>query len=113
MSATPPIETVILKVVSSYVSSRLDSKYGLEWKDVKDSPGDKGEYNEKRSKIAKEAFFAVRARTGADFVDYFVSTLCSVPQRMTDEAFADLSRQLHTETQRVRILTLLALSARS
>jgi CRISPR-associated protein Cmx8 len=113
MSSPTPLEAVVLKIVSSYVSSRLDSKYGLEWKDVKDSPGDKTEYNEKRNKIAKDAFLAVRARTGADFVDYFVSTLCSVPQRMTDESFADLSRQLHENTNRVRTLTLLALSARS
>lgn len=113
MSTPTPLETVVLKIVTSYVTSRLDSKYGLDWKGVKDNPEEKGEYNEKRSKIAKDAFLAVRARTGADFIDYFVSTLCSVPQRMTDESFADLSRQLHENTNRVRTLTLLALSARS
>jgi CRISPR-associated protein Cmx8 len=114
MSNTPvAIESLVLKIVSAYLSSRLASKYDLAWKDVKEGTDDKGQYNEKRSKLAREAFLATRARTGADFIDYFVSTLCSVPQRMTEEAFLDLSRQLHQNTDHVRTLTLLALSARS
>ncbi len=108
-----PLETTVLKVVSSYLSRRLATKHDLAWKDAKESAEGKGEYNEKRSKLAKDAFLAVRARTGSDFIEYFVSTLCSVPQHMTDEAFLDLSRQLHESTDRVRTLTLLALSARS
>lgn len=108
-----PLESVVLKIVSAFLSRRLSSKYDLAWKDAKASDETKGEYNEKRSKLAKEAFLAVRARTGADFVEYFVSTLCSVPQHMADETYLELSRQLHGNTDRVRTLTLLALSARS
>lgn len=107
------IETVVLKIVSSYLNRRLETKYGLAWKDVKENADDKGQYNEKRSKLAKDAFLAIRARTGADFIDYFVSTLCSVSQHMTDESFLDLSRQLHEHPDRIRTLTLLALSAKS
>jgi CRISPR-associated protein Cmx8 len=107
------LEQIVLDVVKTYLSRRLASKFSLEWKDVQGHPQREAEYEEKKEKLAKEAFLAVRARTGADFVEYFVSTLCSVPQRMTDATFAQLSHHLFQDTDRIRTLTLLALSARS
>lgn len=106
------IETTVFHIVTSYVAKKLESKHDLRWQTVKGT-GAEGEYSEKRSKIAREAFLAVRARTGVDFVDYFSSTLCSVPQRITEETFVTLSKELFTNPDRIRTLTLLALSARS
>lgn len=108
-----PVETIVLEIVGRYVSRRLKGKYDLDWTSASTSDTSRQEYGEKKAKIAKDAFLAVRARTGADFIDYFVSTLCSVPQHMTDESFTSLSAELYRNTDRIRTLTLLALSARS
>jgi CRISPR-associated protein Cmx8 len=105
------LEDVIYALMQSYVLQRLDSKYDLKWETAKDNPKKRDEYNEKKQKIAKDAFLAVRSRTGADFVSYFAGTLCSVSQYLPKERFALLTRALHDETERVRTLTLLALSA--
>ncbi len=105
------IESLLYHLVGNYISRRVESK-GLRWEEVKDNPARKKEYEEARSKVAKNAFLAVRARTGADFVSYFASTLFSVPQHVREEAYLTLTQQLHADTDRIRTLTLLALSAR-
>lgn len=108
-----PLEGVVLDLVGRYLSRKLKSKYDLEWESAQSTDGGKRNYEEKKGKLAKDAFLAVRARTGADFIEYFVSTLCSVPQFLPEERFLSLSKQLYQETDRVRTLTMLALSARS
>lgn len=110
--AKKPMESILYDVVGQYLSRKLDSKYDLQWKNSK-TDEDKQEFDEKRAKLAKDAFLAVRARTGADFIDYFVSTICSVRQYLPEETFRELSAALYADTARVRTLTMLALSARS
>lgn len=106
-------EALVYRVVGAYVRRRLKSKHDLEWSAVKDNPAKRKEYEEHRGKIARDAFLAVRSRTGTDFTDYFATTLCSVPQFLSEENFVALARALHDDADRVRTLTLLALSARS
>jgi CRISPR-associated protein Cmx8 len=105
------IESIILDVVRGYVTRRLESKYKLVWKEAKNDPKKRQEYSEKREKLAKDAFLAVRSRPDNDFREYFAGTLCSVPQFLNDERYRELSRALRNEPSRVRTLTLLALSA--
>jgi len=78
---------------------------------VKDDPGKRKEYGETREKVAREAFLAVRSRSGMDFTDYFASTLCSVSQPLSERQYIKLAQALYEETDRVRTLTMLALSA--
>lgn len=104
------IEKLVLRVVRSYLRGKMRSKYGLKWDDVKDDE-DKEEWGRKRGDLARDAFLAVRSRTGADFVEYFTGTLCSVPHALKEEQYLILSRELLERTQDVRALTLLALSA--
>jgi CRISPR-associated protein Cmx8 len=106
------LDQLIYQVARSYVFGKLSSKYALEWAKAKGTPAEK-DYNEKKDKIAREAFLAVRSRTGADFVTYFTGTLCSVSQRVGQEGYLELARALgdDREVERVRSLTLLALSA--
>jgi len=108
-----PLEIILLNLVKAYLSRRLAGKYSIEWKAAKESEDGRKEYDDKKNKLARDAFLAIRARTGADFIEYFVSTLCSVPQHMSDSTFTSLSTQLYQDTERVRTLTMLALSARS
>lgn len=110
------LEHLIYQAIRAYVFGRLASKYKLSWDSaLAANLAWKKEYEDKKEKVAREAFLAVRSRTGADFVGYFTSTICSVPQRLNERAFLEVARALHDERQveRVRSLTLLALSASS
>jgi CRISPR-associated protein Cmx8 len=70
-------------------------------------------YEEMKEKVARDAFLAIRSRTGQDFVDYFVSTLCSVSQSMNEQRFLALTKALVEDTDKVRTLTMLALAAQT
>ena len=108
------IESLVFELVRNYVTRKLSGKYDLEWKKVKDNPEQKKKYEDTKEKVAKNAFLAVRSRTETrDFVNYFVSTLCSVPQYIKPEDYVTLTKALYDDTDRIRTLTLLALSANS
>jgi len=103
---------LIYRLVGVYLSRKLKSKHQLEWASVKDQPGKRADYEELKGKLAREAFLAIRSRTGQDFIDYFAATLCSVPQNMNENDFSALTKALLMDTDNVRTLTMLALSAR-
>lgn len=110
------LEHRVYRMIASFVARRLVLKYGedMTWKRVEGTSRE-NEYREKKEKIARDAFLAVRSRTGPDFVGYFTSTICSVPQYLGETGFVEVARALHDEKQveHVRSLTLLALSANS
>lgn len=105
-------EGLVYRVVENYIRRKLVTKY-----DDRPKPDanqeEKDLRKERRGKIVRDAFLGVRSRTGADFIDYFATTLCSVPQFLSEAEFQTLARALHNEkeTDKVRTLTLLALSA--
>lgn len=109
----PNIERIVLDLVRTYVRRRVKQKTSLEYKAVRDAPNprDVGLYNETAEKVARDAFLAVRSRTGADFREYFAGTLCSVPQFLSAERYELLTRELRNNGDEVRTLTMLALSA--
>lgn len=121
------INQLVFDLVQNYVRHKLKSKYDLKWKkewkisskatdEEKESRNKSGygDYSDKKEKIAKDAFIAVRSRTEKmDFINYFVSSLCSVPQHMKSEDYVSLTQALYDDTDRIRTLTLLALSANS
>ena len=106
-------EALVYRVVGIYVQRKLKSKYQLEWSAIKDNSSKYAEYEEMREKVAREAFLAVRSRSGLDFADYFASTLCSVSQPLSEQQYVTLAQALYEDTDKVRTLTMLALSARS
>jgi CRISPR-associated protein Cmx8 len=106
-------EALVYRVIGFYLQRKLKSKYQLEWSAVKENPGKIADYQEMKEKIARDAFLAVRSRSGLDFADYFASTLCSVSQPLSEQQYVRLAQALYEETDRVRTLTMLALSARS
>jgi CRISPR-associated protein Cmx8 len=107
------LEHLIFRRVQAYVLGKTERKYELSWARAKGNPAQEKEYGEKREKVAREAFLAVRSRTGSDFVAYFTSTICSVPQHTSEATYLEIARALMNpkEIERVRSLTLLALSA--
>ena len=113
--SVPPVldcEALVYRVIGIYLQRRLKAKYGLEWSEVKDRPDQRKAYEETREKVAREAFLAVRSRSGLDFAEYFASTLCSVSQPLNEQQYATLAQSLYADTDKVRTLTMLALSAR-
>lgn len=107
------LEHLIFRRIQCYVLGKVERKYDLSWSKVKGNIADEKKYGEMREKVAREAFLAVRSRTGADFVAYFTSTICSVPQRVAEDKYLEIARALMDpkDVERVRSLTLLALSA--
>ncbi|MBK8240330.1 MAG: type I-MYXAN CRISPR-associated protein Cmx8 [Deltaproteobacteria bacterium] len=106
-------EEIIYRVVGGYLIRKLNTKHQLTWEKAKDNPSLRADFERYKERLAKDAFLAVRSRTGPDFIEYFTGTLCSVPQHIGEAGFLALTRALMTETDTVRTLTLLALSARA
>ncbi|WP_061249186.1 type I-MYXAN CRISPR-associated protein Cmx8 [Leptospira alstonii] len=100
------LEQIIYWMIRNYISIRLASKYGFKKEDIKTN-----KYVEMKEKLAKETFLAIRSRTGGDFISYFSSSICSVGQYMNEERFLTLTKALFDETDKVRTLSMLALSA--
>ncbi|HNE56602.1 MAG TPA: type I-MYXAN CRISPR-associated protein Cmx8, partial [Leptospiraceae bacterium] len=120
------IEPLVHQIVRTYVYSKMESKYQLVWdKDkkllwskAKNAPADDKDY-ENKSKIAKDAFLAIRSRKDKDdFITYFTSTICSVSQYLGEEGYTLLAGSLYNENEalgweKIRALSMLALSANS
>lgn len=89
------LSQIIYRLTQSYVRRKTESK------------------GKKRDDVARDAFLAVRSRTGSDFVEYFCGTICSVPQAISSADFQRIGRALRDDEGRaeLRTLTLLALSA--
>jgi CRISPR-associated protein Cmx8 len=107
------LEQLILRMVTSWLTGRLESKYHLSWNTVKGTPQE-ADYEEKKTKLATQAFLAARSRPGREFARWFTATLCSVNQRSisSETDFVALAQALDEQPDHVRSLTLLALSAR-
>lgn len=106
-------EYAIYQLVGTYLSKKLKGKYSLEWSAVKGVPAKEKEYAEMKEKIARDAFLAIRSRSNKeDFIEYFVSTICSVSQHLNQQAYLKVAEELFSRTEDIRTLTMLALSAR-
>ena len=67
---------------------------------------------EAKEKVALDAFLAIRGRSVDDFPNYFTGSLCSVPQFVgKEDEFLMLGNALTRDPERIRALTMLALSA--
>jgi len=113
--AESTLEHLIYRRVQAYILGKAERKYDLSWSKVQGNPAQEKDYREKKEKVGREAFLAIRSRTGADFVAYFTSAICSVPHHASEEKFLEIARALVDPKgiERVRSLTLLALSALS
>ena len=104
-------EFAIYQLVGTYLSKKLKGKYDLEWNAIKGTPKEK-DYRENKEKIARDAFLAIRSRSSKeDFIEYFVSTICSVSQHLNQQAYLKVAEELFSRTEDIRTLTMLALSA--
>ena len=113
------LELLIYSIIQSYVYGKLKSKHQLEWDNSMKGNERGKDYSDKKEKIAKDAFLAIRSRKDKDdFITYFTSTICSVSQRLGEDGFKVLVDALYNSTEevgweKVRALSMLALSANS
>jgi CRISPR-associated protein Cmx8 len=107
------LDVLVNEMIRNYVSRKAEARSGTSWAKAKESLAQKKAWEEQKERAASEAFLAVRSRTEADFVDYFVGTLCSKGQYLRDGRFETIAAALRRPAalRDVRTLTLLALSA--
>ncbi len=103
------LEQMVFDIARKYVAKKVAMKEGVSWKSEETAEVKK--YKEKTEDTARKAFLAVRSRSGIDFIEFFTGTLCSVPQFLPLERYEKLSKTLIEDPERVRTLTLVALSA--
>ena len=119
-----PLELLIYRLIRNYVNRKTTDKTGIKWDDFKETKitDEKSgkerievpkEYRDARSKIASDAFLALRSRREQDFIDYFTASICSVGQFLKEDEFELVASALLHKYEDVRTLTLLALSANS
>lgn len=110
----PTLESVVQRVVWTYATGRVKARTGLTYDAVKEraNPAEVARFNEELERATRDAFLAVRSRSGRDFGDYFAGTICSVRQRVGGSGYELLARALLDEHRiaEVRTLTMLALS---
>lgn len=104
---------LVREMITAYVMRKADAKSGTSWDKARENPRLKKEWEDQKERAARDAFLAVRSRTGADFVDYFVSTLCSQGQYLPPKRFDTIAAALREQRDDVRTLTMLALSAQA
>ena len=127
MNPTSPVEELserLRRLVSNYLDQKAWARCGIKWEDFKDRKrkDDKGKehvdvpknYAEAREKVAIQAFLRLRScKSREDFLAYFTSTLCSVPQYLPPEEHQKLAQALLSQEswEDVKALTMLALSS--
>ncbi|MBN2380510.1 type I-MYXAN CRISPR-associated protein Cmx8 [candidate division WOR-3 bacterium] len=109
----------VYRLIERYVNQSTEEKSGKKYEDFKSNKDDKGriiypkEYREARERVCSNAFLAIRGRNEKDFVEYFTGTICSVPQWLPEDEYIAVSQALMTEPEKVKVFSMLALSAKS
>ena len=129
MSDQINIASKIYDMVGEFVAQRAEKRSGIKRDELpkKDgqidwsSPSEKtNRYLEAREKVATDAFLAIRGRNPDEFVDYFIGSICAVPQFTgakgvsPEQGFITISNALHeSESKRTEMknLAMLALCA--
>jgi CRISPR-associated protein Cmx8 len=107
----------IYEMVRAYVLRRTEGRTLIRWEEFKATKDEKRKeaYRQARQKVCTDAFLAMRSRRSREeFRDYFVGTICAVPQYLPDEQYREIATALATDQwEEIRSLAMLALSAHS
>ncbi|MGB5686148.1 MAG: type I-MYXAN CRISPR-associated protein Cmx8 [Candidatus Electrothrix sp.] len=105
----------IRSLVSQYIRRKAERKSRMAFKGFqKDESGRiyyPTTYREAVKNVCMDIFLAMRGRQGQAFVEYFTGTLCSVPQCLSNDDFLLISQALNNEWDKVKTLSMLAVSA--
>ena len=104
-------------MVRAYVLRRTEGRSQITWEEFKRTGDErrKEAYRQARQKVCTDAFLAMRSRRSREeFRDYFVGSICSVPQYLPEEEYREIAVGLATDRwEELRSLAMLALSAHS
>lgn len=109
----------VYRLIQTYVNMRTDEKSTRKYKDFSSQKDDRGriqyprEYREAREKVCSDAFLAMRGRRDQDFIEYFTGVICSVPQYLNPEDYVAVAGALMSDWEKIKVLSMLALSAHS
>jgi len=109
----------VYRLIRAYVNFKSEAKSGKSYDDFKNHKDESGrimyprEYLEARGRLCTDAFLAMRGRREQNFIEYFTGTICSVPQWLPEEDYFAVSRALINDWEKVKTLSMLALSAHS
>ena len=123
------IASKVYGMVGEFVAQRAEKRSGVKRDELPkkegkidwSNPSEKtNRYLEAKEKVATDAFLAIRSRNSDEFVDYFVGSICAVPQFMgekgvsPEEGFIAISDALHESESKqteMKNLAMLALCA--
>ena len=111
MSEQINIASKVYGIVGKFVAERAEKRSGVKRNEKANA------YFEARKKVATDAFLAIRSRNPEEFVNYFIGSICAVPQFMgaegisLEEGFIAISKALHESPTEMKNLTMLALCA--
>ena len=130
MSDQINIASKVYHMVGEFVAQRAEKRSGFKRDELPKKDDGKidwskrsektNRYLEAQEKVATDAFLAIRGRNPDEFVDYFIGSICSVPQFMgakgvsLEQGFIAISEALHeSEGKRTEMknLAMLALCA--
>lgn len=107
----------VYDLIKQYVKLKAESKSGLLVNRFQKDDNQRivypEGYREAVEKVCSDAFLAMRGRREQDFVEYFTGTICSVSQYFAKNDFLLVSQTLLDDWERVKTLSMLALSAHS
>ena len=109
----------IYKLVQQYIWRKTEEKSGKKYEEFKTNRDNKGrilypaEYRDSLGKVSSEAFLSMRGRSEDAFVEYFSGTICSVPQFLPQEEYLSVVKALSIDWQKMKTLSMLAVSANS
>jgi len=108
------LASIVQRVVRNYADKRVEMRTGVSFEEAIKQPSGPNakKYNEELDRVTRDAFLAIRSRTGGDFVQYFTGTLCSIRHQVGKAGYELLAAALldKDRIEEVRTLTMLALS---
>jgi CRISPR-associated protein Cmx8 len=120
---TPPnaddmLMMLIHRLTQTYLTERAKQKSGIDPENFKDGEiisWDKlpKEYNDARRASGESLFLEFRSRRNQAFIDHFAQTFFATKQYLSEDHYTAIGRALLHQTDAVKTLTLMALSATS
>ncbi|MGE0434914.1 MAG: type I-MYXAN CRISPR-associated protein Cmx8 [Planctomycetota bacterium] len=107
-----PLDLIVRDVATQYSLRRAEAREG----NLLKGEGDKTDWRnpkaqEARAEAARDAFLQLRSRRDQAFIEHFTALFGQFGQYLPEQDFLTLTHALHADTDRVKTITLLALSA--
>jgi CRISPR-associated protein Cmx8 len=96
-------EGFVKKLIKGFVFGKMESKHQMVWSELK-TEDEKNKYKEKKEKIIKKTYLAVRSRNGEDFAKYFMSSIVGPNIYISEDQHDWLEKSLNNPQLRQRTL---------